>query len=303
MGARFAKQYPMLRKSDYEKKMFLFAVFATVSLALLLVIMLSTRGAGAKENMAPSPVEPMLGTVTLLAPEREVPSGAKLSSIELREVYWPRTQVPEGAVRDFAEVKAMYAKVSLQPGQPIVRSNLTDKPVRGSLPLTKGYRAVSIDVDATESIEGHALPGTRVDVVLTYMQEEQLTSKVIVQNTRVLSLGGSDKEIGERTAELLDSPVKANSTITLEVTPQDALEITTARQLGRLSLMMRAADDDLAPNTIELDQRDIEGGVRSSRSAKANTANCSRGRIRSAGKEFMIDCDGTISEVLEASEP
>lgn len=282
------------------------AVGATVSLLLFLVVVLSFRSsdAGARETIRATDVSAppsAIGSVALLTPEREVPPGTKLSTIELKEVYWPRNQVPEGAIRDLAEVKALYSKMSLPAGQPIVRTNLSETPVRGTLPLTKGYRAVSIEVDATAGIEGHALPGTRVDVVLTHVKDGNLTSKVIIQNSRVLSYGGDDKSLDQRQLELMNGPKATSSTITLEVIPNDALKLQTARQLGRLSLTMRAPDDELGTGGDEVDANDLEGNSNGRR--QNSSADCLKGSVRIDGKEFLVDCRGQVNQVIKSDEP
>ena len=49
------------------------------------------------------------GTVVLIAPISKLQKGTKLNSSNLREVHWPRDQVPEGAVRSLPEAIGMYS--------------------------------------------------------------------------------------------------------------------------------------------------------------------------------------------------
>lgn len=303
--AKFARPHPAIKRGDKERRVFFSLVGVTVCLLVVLLVLINNKSASAKQDRMASQSAASLsagvGNVVLYAPVADVPPGTKLSAVELKEVYWPRHQIPEGAIRDASEAKALFAKNKLAANMPLVRAALSSQPTRNALALTKGYRAVAIDVDATSGIEGHALPGTRVDVVLTYNKDEELTSKVIVQNARVLSYGGDDKSIQDRELDMIEGPAKPSSTITLEVLPQDALKISTARQVGRLSLIMRATDDDQGPAVTEMGKRDLDGEM--PRKPAQTSANCSKGRVKMGGREFMVGCDGTINQLVDSDEP
>jgi pilus assembly protein CpaB len=193
-----------------------------------------------------------------------------------------------------------------------VRTSLTSQASHGTLQVRPGFRALSIDVDAISGLEGHALPGTHVDVLLTFLKDEVKTTKILVQNARVLSYGGvveNDLEAQGVVARAAQSRASLrrralSSSITLEVGIKDALKIQTARQMGKLGLMMRPQDDSApAPADITyMDRNDVAGGDRSRRVAK-NTRTCTKGRIRVSGQEYMLGCDGTLSQVLDPYEP
>lgn len=282
-----------------------------ISLMVIFFVILNFRSADAKSTQQPMASsiqtnQAALGTVNLLTPERKVSSGSALSEVVFKEVLWPRNQIPEGAIYDAAELRGMYAKMDLQPGVPIQRTQVTREPAYATLPLTPGNRAVAIPVDETAGIEGHALPGTRVDVILTYNEEGRLTSKVIVQNARVLSYGGDVTPISGRGAEARAiAGRRTSSTITLDVSAKDALALQTARQLGRLSLVMRAPDDVVSPSVVELNSTDIDGSKkdRAGRGVGSSGRGCSKGRIKSGGREYIVDCDGSIHQVLDQNEP
>ena len=145
-----------------------------------------------------------------------------------------------------------------------------------------------------------ALPGSRVDVALTYMVEGSLTSKVIVQNARVLSYAGSAEAPDERIGVgPRPRQARVGSTVTLEVAPPDALKIQTSKQLGSLSLLMRAPEDENPARVLQVSRPDIDGNVASTATAKRE---CTRGIMRMEGEEYVIDCDGSISK-LRQDEP
>ena len=306
MVTKFGKQYPMIAGTRSERERLLFVAAAGLALSLLVITLLVVNfknKADAKlKSPAPSDAIPsVVNTISLLAPERPIAQGKKLSSPDIRfkEVFWPRSQVPEEAIRDISEVANLYAKIELPAGMPISRANLTTELGTIVLPVTPGMRAVTIEVDATAGLEGHALPGTHVDVVLTYHTEEQkLISKVIVPNARVLSYAGDTTPSNQRNAiDKAVAPV-VGKTITLEVSVEHALSIQTARQMGKLNLIMRHNDDVVLPPVQEVGQNEVEGGNK-----RVVPQNCSRGKMKMEGREFIIDCDNKISEIIDPNEP
>jgi pilus assembly protein CpaB len=90
-------------------------------------------------------------------------------------------------------------------------------------------------------------PGDRVDIILTHNLSkddgsEHRASETILKNVRVLAL---DSRVDDETGQ-----PKLAKTATLELTPKQVEILSVARELGRLSLSLRA----LAKNQAELDR-------------------------------------------------
>lgn len=310
--AKFGKNYPALGKSnERERLLFLAALGLAFSLLVILVVVFQFRSPSNRSGYPDVTTintetdTDSVSTVTLLAPERPVTPGTKLSDVRFRKMFWPRTQVPEGAVLDVAELSDFYAKVKLDPGVPVQRRHLTRQPSTSVLSVTPGNRAVTIKVDSETAIEYHVVPGSRVDLILTHNVGSDLTSKVIVQNARVLSLGGMTNTNDEDGVAGRANNIRtrmASATVTLDVNPKDALKIATAKQLGKLSLMMRAPDDIAPPKTESVSAAEVDG---INRGTTRNRGGCERrGRVKISGKgEFIVDCDGTMTPVLDNYEP
>ena len=303
MGTKFAGQYP---GKDGRRDQLLFLAAAGLAFSVLVILFLVNQKSVQANNPMVEPAAaapPVVGTVTLFVPKWTIRSGTKLKESDFRDVYWPRTTVPEEAVRDLSEIRGNFAAAELPPERPLRRSDMTTEKRMVTLPITPGMRAVTIEVDAQQGLEGWALPNTKVDVALTYVQDGNLTSKVIVQNARVLSYAGSadaPEEIsaaGPRAARR----VRVGSTITLEVSPGDALTISTSRALGSLSLLMRAPDDDKSTPVTEVNRTTIEGG--NSKNSRGAKKQCNRGVMRIEGREYVIDCDGSILQVNSGDAP
>ena len=163
------------------------------------------------------------------------------------------------------------------------------------LALTKGFRAIAIDVDATSGLEGHALPGSHVDITLSSTRSGEAVTSVIVENARVLSYGGDTRSLEEQRSQLAKVRVAPaiSRTITLEMKPIDALQVENARQLGRLGLLMRAPGDIERVEKSEVSATDLGERHKSASPQK----HCTTGHATINGANIVIGCDGEISRL------
>ncbi len=301
MGTNFGGHFPAVRKVSQRDKLMFFAVIGLVISLAMLVIVFNSKGKGkeqATKKEEPVQIQTTSGTVTLYASEKFVRQGSKLSDYKFREVYWPRNSVPDGAVRNLAEMQDMYAKLDIPNGVPIQADHLTKEKGATILDITSGMRAVTIPIDEKSGVEGWAQPGSRVDVILTYMQDAELKSKIMVEYARVLSLGGDSRDAAQRNVAGTQT-VQAQRTITLEVTPGDALKVQTALQLGKLSLILRDGGDSKTSDKMEVTQGEIGGNAKN----KKPDNTCSKGTMRMGGKEYMINCDGSMTQLNNTDVP
>ena len=290
----FGTKYPGFnRRKKREHVIFISLIALAFLLLSVFILSIYSRSATATkqaEVVKEEVVAPVAGTVVLYTPARDVAVGTKISEVELKEIFWPRSSVPEGSVQDLSVLKEMYVKEEIPYGEPIQLRHLSnDRTAVRSIDIASGMRAVTIEVNARRSVDGWALPGRRVDVILTYMDQGELTSKVVVENARILTAGGDISTTEER-LPAGRKRMKANPTVTLEVPPEAALKIETAQQLGNLSLHMRAQEDNRASGVDEVNKNDISG------KPKKEDLGCTKGKMRIAGKDYFVDCDGKLIE-------
>lgn len=186
------------------------------------------------------------GTVTLIAPSVRIPRGSRITKNMLREVHWPRDQVPAGAVRHIADAEGMFSNDGLAANQPISRTSLAVNAPSfgiGEL-LPPGHRAVTIKVDAISGIEGWARAGAHVDVFLTYIDPATGVHKtrIAVEDAVVLSYGG-DPNKQSNTKNPLNGNTLA-TTVTLAVGLEESLKIQTATAMGQITLALRNSNDN-----------------------------------------------------------
>lgn len=289
-----SSSFDFYRRKQRRQKLLLAAFFSLVlSLAILFAALLQGRTAGAAQviyNPEADVRAHLAGNITTYVTTRYIKAGTLISEHDFQEQYWPRLTSPAGAVRTLDALLGKYAKIDIPSGEAIRVENLVNEKRFVSLPITPGMRAVTIDVDSQSSLEGWAQPGTKVDVTLTYVQGEGLTSKVIVQNAKVLSYAGDSRSIQERFGSAYSGSVEVGKTITLEVSPGDALKIQTSKKIGSLSLLMRAPEDDRSARVLEVDRNAIDNTFNQEKISKE----CRKGNVRIGDQSFIVDCDGRI---------
>jgi pilus assembly protein CpaB len=152
-------------------------------------------------------------------------------------------------------------------GEPIIESALVKPEDRSFLAavLMPGFRAVSIAVDAPQSVAGLVLPGDRVDLILTQSfgtgasdPGRKSVGETVLRDIRVVAVDQwlmtivkpAVKDLRMGTA---NSPIPG--TITLEVTEPQAERVLVAEQLGKVQLAVRAlVESGDAPAALERTQ-------------------------------------------------
>jgi pilus assembly protein CpaB len=110
--------------------------------------------------------------------------------------------------------------------------------------LQPGMRAVTVAVDATTGAAGLIWPGDRVDLILTQTIQatamplgHRVAAETVLSDVRVIAI---DQQLVQGAdANQTDNQAR---TVTLEVTQDQAVSVSVATRLGRLSLSVRSAD-------------------------------------------------------------
>ncbi|MDC0357511.1 Flp pilus assembly protein CpaB [Oligoflexia bacterium] len=252
------------RQSDRTRTVLLASMFFIVLFSILAFFLLSTadpKGETTKTVVVETEAE--IKMVEVLVPLRDVLPGIPLEAQMFRRESRPQVGVSNRTVRTFEEVRGHYARSLIVAGQPLHRDYITSvKPTNAlTASIPKGFRAVTIRVDARTSVEGFVRPGAKVDVVWASRISGQPGVTVIVQNAKVLSAE-------RQTATEQKSGVPVPSTVTLLVTSKDAQKIQLASTTGKLSLSLRGDADEVSdgqsrPITVNdlLGRRQVDGAV------------------------------------------
>ncbi|HTC18594.1 MAG TPA: Flp pilus assembly protein CpaB [Stellaceae bacterium] len=228
------------------------------AMGLSLITALIVRGwvENSRQDAAPAVVEaPKVGTMVLVA-AKPLPAGHFIKDEDLKWQSWPddnlsSTYLLQSAINTDAIVGSV-ARAGIAAGEPITDDRIVKKGDRGFLAaiVTPGYRAITVTMTSNAGLSGLAIPGDRVDVLLTVTAPSQVKdqpdrkfTETVMQDIRVLAV---DQKINDQS----DDSVMAR-TATLEVTPKQAEMVTLMQELGKMSMTLRSvgsAENDAQPH-------------------------------------------------------
>ncbi|RPJ61381.1 MAG: Flp pilus assembly protein CpaB [Acidobacteria bacterium] len=187
-------------------------------------------------------------TRAVVVAAEKLPLGTKLEERHLRAIAWPSASLPEGSFASPQELVGRGIVLPVVANEPIVESKLAPREAGAGLTsaIPEGMRAVAVKVNDVIGVAGFALPGTRVDVILTGSAGERGqtdTSKIVLENVQVLAAGQNVEQ---------DASGKPQNVqvITLLLTPEDTQKLALASEDGKIQLALR--------NPLDLKKSDPE---------------------------------------------
>jgi len=154
-------------------------------------------------------------------------------------------------------------------GKPLLWAHLQpDEPSAAEFSLasrvSNGNRALTVRVDDVNSLSGFLQPGNSIDLLLSYRLQQKMITRPVVERLQVIATGNE-------TQVVMADDQPSFSTITVEVTPDQASRITLAdqasritlaQQLGSLTAMLRHPDDNAALGAKALTLEELSNGGR-----------------------------------------
>lgn len=232
---------------------------SALRLSIIAVLLLATTALGliVININAPKPTEaaPISGpaTVGYFVAARPLTRGtlAREEDFNVRSVASAR--VPEGAILETSDTKASLSgslvRKFVEAGSPITSQDILRPRDRGFLAsvLAPDTRAITMKVDEESGVAGLIRPGDHVDVLLTQIFDKadparRALSETVLRNVRIIAIDQELVQGGRPLTATIGN--KLAQTVSLELTPEQVKRITVAKQLGKLSLAVRAAVDE-----------------------------------------------------------
>ncbi|MDH2379930.1 Flp pilus assembly protein CpaB [Bradyrhizobium sp. CER78] len=201
------------------------------------------------EKPAPAPAAGP-ATVGYFVATRPLPKGTLARDEDFSVRQAAPNRVPTGAILETPDSKAglpgSLVRKFVDAGSAITLDDILRPKDRGFLAsvLAPDSRAISIKVDEETGVSGLIRPGDNVDVVLTQVFEKadpvkRAVSETVLSNVRVIAI---DQEIAQGGRPVSNTVVgKTAQTVSLELKPDQVKKVAVAKQLGTLSLVVRAA--------------------------------------------------------------
>jgi pilus assembly protein CpaB len=212
-----------------------FAFIVSAGASLLLYRLLSSR---VTTQAAPK-------SSKLILAARELAPGTLIRDADLRQGDWTGS-MPEGVIQKKEDIVGRGVISPILGGEPMVESRLAPKGGGAGLAalIPRGMRAVAIRVNEIVGVAGFAVPGMRVDVLVSGSPPGAAAqggvTKTLLQNVQVLSAGQNFQKDAE------GKPVSV-AVVNLLVTPQQAEMLSLASTQTSIQLVLRnPLDTDIA---------------------------------------------------------
>ena len=176
-------------------------------------------------------------TVEVIVAAREIPYAQVIEDLHLRTVDWPRDAVPEGVYHEKDELVGKIAAQKVLPGDLLVAGRVVEKleGSRLSSLIAPNKRAITVRVNDVAGVAGFLLPGNRVDILATRMDNRRASTRTLLQNIKVLA-------IDQKANPDKDDPIVVRA-VTLEADIDEASQLAAATEEGTIQLVLRNPDD------------------------------------------------------------
>jgi pilus assembly protein CpaB len=189
------------------------------------------------EDRARSPM------VKRIVAARDLPAGARLGDDNVAVREFPASLAPSSSLAPerFTEISGAVLQVSLRAGDPIL-SALAARAAADpfSSRLGKGRRAMTIPVDVINSVSGLLEPGDLIDLYVSFDYRQKRITAPLLHGVLVLATGANAQPVSDHAGGSRGS----YSTVTLDMSPEDAIKLVAARQGGTLTALLRHPTDD-----------------------------------------------------------
>jgi pilus assembly protein CpaB len=192
---------------------------------------------------------------------RDLRAGQHLQYEDLSIHELPRQWVgPDSFAPDQAE--SIVGKIllkDLRPGEPISRLALSEPELPAlTEQLMPGRRAITMPVDYVNSLSGRLSPGDRIDLFVTFAHEGQRITTLLVSAVRVLA---TDEPLALQSSDGFGLKERSVTSVTLDVSPKEALKLVSAKLGGVLTAVLRVDDGSSSRSADTLSADHLAGFV------------------------------------------
>ena len=179
-------------------------------------------------------------TKPVVASALSIPYGTKVEGRHLKLLQLPPEAVPQNGFAALEDIEGQVARATIEPGEILLKSKFAEHSAGSTLAalIDPSMRAVTVRVNDVVGVAGFLLPGNRVDVLSTVLnqQTKKATTDTVLHNIKVLA-------VDQTTATEKNDPVIVRA-VTLEMTPDQSLVLVKAKEEGRIQLTLRNPLDD-----------------------------------------------------------
>jgi pilus assembly protein CpaB len=192
-----------------------------------------------------------------VAPSRPLQAGEALKVEDMELVPWPVADPLPGSAARPEQLVGRIVLYPLEKGEPILERELAAPGSAAGLSskIPDGQRAIALRSDEVVGVGGFLIPGSRVDVLVSYRTEklpEPITATV-VQDAEVLAAG---QQIEPDPA----GKPKPVTVVTLLLTPQESERAFLASNQGTIHFVLRNGADHSRAAVAPVSLSDLSPG-------------------------------------------
>ncbi len=194
--------------------------------------------------------------INLIVAKRDLKKGEKVSKENVAVRPVPTDYAHSIAINpnDFERLNGRVMAYPVKSGELILWGLLESKKAPSfSTNVAAGHRAITVPVDEINSISGMLEPGDKIDLMVSMDRKGKKITFSLLQNVQVMATGQrsiDDPKSGER---------RQYSTVTLNTTPTQAQNIIVARDVGKVTALLRNPQDKQTSNNNSTDVANLLG--------------------------------------------
>ena len=282
----------------------------TVSL-MAIALALGLIGAGlamlylkAREADLIDALKPKSAPISVVVASRDLLKGDVLDSSTLAVRSIPEEYVDNNAIKpnEFDKFQGEKIIQNLDKGKPLLRSYIArEYPLDFSDTITQKRRAMTIQIDETNSQSGLMRPGNKVDIFVNLPPTANVGTSSkgnqvmpVLENVEVLATGRDTAKDYEEKVRLLRGgrlaqPDQNYTTITLNVTPKEGALLTIAQEKGELLALLRNRKDMSGSGFTRVGTDTIQANATALAAAAV-----ARENAKPIGSKLSMDKDGNV---------
>ena len=195
--------------------------------------------------------------------KRDLEPGYVIQATDVALAEVPTSMLTPKTLRDVKDAVGRTVVMTIATNYPVTEGVLAPPGSGAGMQamIPAGMRLVTVDVSESSGVAGLITPGCKVDVIATLHDGDQSLATTIVENVKVQfvqrgSTRSSSGRVNASNTAVDAGPVK---TVSLLVTPQQAVKIELANSEGKPRLVLRGNADETADGNAQINRNKLLG--------------------------------------------
>lgn len=189
----------------------------------------------------------------------KIEENTQLTADMIKMVDIPSEGIHPSAVFSRESVIGSIASQTIYEEEQILQTKIkktTEHNGKMSYSVPEGMRAITISVDTVSGVSGFLRTADRVDVILVTLKEagdRQIETAVLLLNNLEILAVGTDPDSRKESY----APAEPAGVITLLVTPDEAVKLSLAASVGRLTTVLRSPADQEKVGLVPVEKQHL----------------------------------------------